>query len=72
MMDDYTYERYTAGGWTERDPQRVVRLVQEFWRREMAGRTFAEAVVEFARRYPRYEAVLSGVAETKHAVPGSS
>ena len=71
MMDDWTYERYTSGGFTERDPQKVVALVKEFWRREMPGRTFAEAVVEFVRRYPRYDSVLSGVAEERlPVVPG--
>jgi len=71
MMDDYTYKAYTSGGLTERDPNKVVELVREFWRREMLGRTFAEAVVEFARRYPRYEAILSGVAEERlPVVPG--
>jgi hypothetical protein len=60
-MDDWTYQRYTSGGQTERDPQRVVQLVQEFWRREVPDKGFAEAVVEFARRYPRYEPILSGL-----------
>jgi hypothetical protein len=61
MMDDWTYERYTEGGLTERDPERVVRLVKEFWRREMPNWDFAEAVIEFVRRYPRYDGILSGV-----------
>jgi hypothetical protein len=60
-MDDWTYERYTTGGLTERDPERVVRLVREFWRREVPDKDFAEAVVEFVRRYPRYDGVLSGI-----------
>jgi hypothetical protein len=62
-MDDWTYERYTSGGLTERDPERVVRLVKEFHRREMPGRDFAEALIEFARRYPRYDPILSGLEE---------
>jgi hypothetical protein len=62
-MDDWTYERYTSGGLTERDPNKVVALVKEFWRREMPDRGFAEAVIEFAKRYPRYEAILSGAEE---------
>jgi hypothetical protein len=61
MMDDWTYERYTSGGWTERNPDKAVQLVQEFWRREMPDKDFAEAVIEFAKRYPRYADVLSGV-----------
>jgi hypothetical protein len=61
MMDDYLYKLLTERGATERDPNKVLELVQEFWRREMPNREFAEAVIEFVRRYPRYDSVLSGV-----------
>jgi hypothetical protein len=61
VMDDWVYKHYTSGGATERDPNKVVALVREFWRREMPDRDFADAVIEFAKRYPRYGAILSGI-----------
>jgi hypothetical protein len=61
MMDDYLYKLLTERGATERDPNKVLELVKEFWRREMPDRDFADAVIEFAKRYPRYRSILSGV-----------
>jgi endonuclease III-like uncharacterized protein len=61
MMDDYTYRRLTIHGGLERDPEKVKELVEAFREREMPNATFAEALVEFVKRYPRYEPVVLGI-----------
>jgi hypothetical protein len=53
----------TIYGGTERDPERVKELVEAFREREMPHASFAEALSEFVRRYPRYERVILGLEE---------